>query len=54
MRPCRGLILLDFLSTTEILGFPSLPEGVEAGGRGQYAYAVHQELHAVMDQSFVK
>jgi hypothetical protein len=48
---CRVLIFVDFLSSTQILGFPSLPEIPEEGNRRQHANVVHQKFHAVMDKS---
>lgn len=47
----RVLIFVDFLSSTQILGIPSLPEIPEEGNRRQHANAIHQKLHAVMDKS---
>jgi len=45
----RVLIFVDFLSTTEILGIPSLPEISEGGNRREHANVIYQKLHAVMD-----
>jgi len=46
---CRVLIFVDFFSSTQILGIPSLPEIPEEGNRREHANVIHQKLHAVMD-----
>jgi len=41
LNSCRVLIFVDILSSTQILGIPSLPEIPEEGNRRHYANVIH-------------
>ncbi len=46
----RVIVCFDIFTRAEVLGLPGVPKGAASCQCGRHAHAVHEELHALVDQ----